>query len=517
MSNELRIISAAVSDRGLSEKRPQNEDSYLEMPASGIFAVADGVGGAQAGEVASQMAMEIIGEAFANSSPANDAEEVMRAAIERANSAIYQMAQELPQLANMASTVVALHLGGDIATIAHVGDSRVYSVDRGGELSRQTDDHSVVAEEVRAGRMTEEQAENHPSKNVISRALGAEPTVDIDIRTVMVEPGTSFLLCSDGITRHVGDAEIKGVLTFGGDPVDVCEYLRGLCYERGAEDNLTAVVVKTASMNGAADSPEPQSVADSDDDEPTIATARSPWDEKALDDDDELLELNTGEFKKPSFEEPVAHPPASEEVEQEYADEAQPVEDAAFSGNDTPFTMFGGTAEESDVEEAAPRASSGGKVLTAVVCLLLGAGLGLAAYHFGIAPRLADPAPTQPLTEMRAANIPLSAFEENRRSVDKDPAGYIQKFPAPQDAEDYYLVGRAYLMTGDYVKARAAFVSAREKLNEADPTNLDVLRDDIAIMMAVTNDTTIQTILKKEFQPTASPAANSNTNTNANR
>src|SRR5947209_5384291 len=206
MDNDLHISSAAVSERGLSDKRPENEDSYLEMPAIGIFAVADGVGGAQAGEVASQMAVEILGEAFSNLSSTSDAETAMLAAMEKANSAIFQMAHELPQLASMATTIAALHLKGNIATIGHVGDSRVYRVDPEGQIHRETDDHSVVAEEVRAGRMTEEQAENHPSKNVISRALGAEGTVQPDLKTIMVEPGTSFMLCSDGITRHVSDA-----------------------------------------------------------------------------------------------------------------------------------------------------------------------------------------------------------------------------------------------------------------------------------------------------------------------
>src|SRR5215203_5018149 len=104
--NNFQIYSASVSDRGLSQKRPQNEDSFLEMKNLGLFAVADGVGGAQAGDVASQMAVEILGEAFVNQSANQDAEDVMRAAIERANSAIYQMASDLPQLASMATTLV---------------------------------------------------------------------------------------------------------------------------------------------------------------------------------------------------------------------------------------------------------------------------------------------------------------------------------------------------------------------------------------------------------------------------
>src|SRR2546421_11164674 len=114
MDQEIVISSAAVTDRGLSEKRPENEDSYLEVPSTGIFAVADGVGGAEAGEVASQMAMEILGEAFANVPVSADAETVMRAAIERANTAIFQMSHELTQLSNMATTIVALHLQGNI-------------------------------------------------------------------------------------------------------------------------------------------------------------------------------------------------------------------------------------------------------------------------------------------------------------------------------------------------------------------------------------------------------------------
>src|SRR5580765_7688994 len=125
MDSNFHISSGSVSDRGLSEERPQNEDSYLEMGQCGLYAVADGVGGAQAGDVASQMAMEILAEAFTNRQDDADAETVMRAAIGRANSAIFQMAHELPQLSSMATTVVALHLADDIATIGHVGDSRL--------------------------------------------------------------------------------------------------------------------------------------------------------------------------------------------------------------------------------------------------------------------------------------------------------------------------------------------------------------------------------------------------------
>jgi PPM family protein phosphatase len=155
--NSLKFTSSAVTDRGLSEKRPQNEDSYLEMPECGLFSVADGVGGAQAGDVASQMAMEILGEAFTNLPEGGDVEELMEIAISRANGAIYQMSTDLPQLSTMATTIVALHIAENIATIGHVGDSRIYRLDSRGNLYRETQDHSVVEEEVRAGRMTRHQ------------------------------------------------------------------------------------------------------------------------------------------------------------------------------------------------------------------------------------------------------------------------------------------------------------------------------------------------------------------------
>ena len=197
MENRFRLTSSSVSDRGLSDKRPVNEDSFLDMRELGLFAVADGVGGAQAGDVASQMAMEILSEAFANRRENTDAEDVMRIAIQSANQAINQMSVEIPQLSSMATTIAAIHVQDNIATVAHVGDSRVYRILPDGSLRRETADHSVVEEEVRAGRMTPEQALVHPSRNVISRALGAEPTVDVELKTIMIESATMFLLCSE--------------------------------------------------------------------------------------------------------------------------------------------------------------------------------------------------------------------------------------------------------------------------------------------------------------------------------
>src|SRR5207302_5018642 len=130
-----------------------------------------------------------------------DIEDLMDIAIHSANRSIFEMAHDHPKLSAMTTTVVALHLDGHIATIGHVGDSRLYRLSPDGQLHRETADHSVVEEEVRAGRMTPEQAAHHPSKNVISRALGAEESVEVDMKTIEVEDGTRILLCTDGITR----------------------------------------------------------------------------------------------------------------------------------------------------------------------------------------------------------------------------------------------------------------------------------------------------------------------------
>src|SRR6476620_1750909 len=247
----LEVQSAALSDRGLNERRPLNEDAFLHDPERTIFAVADGVGGAEAGEVASQTAIEVLDEAFRHQTEGADVEDLMELAIQRANSYIHQMAQEHARFSMMATTIVALHLDGNLATIGHVGDSRLYRLTPDGHLERETEDHSIVEEEVRAGRMTPEQAANHPSKNVISRALGAEDGVEVDMKTIEVEDGTEFLLCTDGITRHVSDAELRQLLVLNDDLKSICEQLKERCYERGAEDNLTVVLVRVGARIAA--------------------------------------------------------------------------------------------------------------------------------------------------------------------------------------------------------------------------------------------------------------------------
>ncbi len=526
MDTTYSITSSSVSDRGLSELRPQNEDSFAELPEHGLYVVADGVGGAAAGEVASQMAVEMLSEAFANRSGGQDPEAVMRIAISQANSAIFQMSQELPQLSNMATTVVAVHVDGDSATVAHVGDSRLYRVDREGDLHADTDDHSVVADEVRAGRMTPEQAENHPGRNVISRALGAEPTVEIDLKTIYIEPGTALLLCTDGITRHVTDAEIKGVLTFGGEPADVCEYLKKLCLERGAEDNFTAVVVKVA-QSGAHP---PLRTTFDEGEEPTVAAARPPIAVSDPDDDDELLELDTLEMERRAetleFEatdpdigdaEPEPRPEiaAAEPIEIDEPTHEEPRPAAVSETVDgSEFSMFGSSATDTDEPGQSSTAS---RYLAALGILVLGSLIGLGIYHFVLAPKpTAAPPVGDALSVMKTEDIAFSSFEKLRRTVDADPAAYVKEVPSAQGAEDHYLIGRAYLLLGDFPRARLAFVAAQKELPRSEPANAKVLQADVATALMIVNDPALQVRFKQELEAAGRLAAGANANTNAN-
>jgi len=527
MENNFRFASASVSDRGLSDKRPVNEDSYLELSELGLFAVADGVGGAQAGDFASQMAMETLGEAFRNLPQNFDAEQALRIAIEHANQSIFTMSNELPQLASMATTIAALHVNGNIATIAHVGDSRVYRVEPDGSLKRETADHSVVEEEVRAGRMTPEEALVHPSRNVISRALGAEETVDIDIKMTMVEPGTMFLLCSDGITRHLADAEIERLFNDEIEPKILCEQMKEICYDRGAEDNLTAVVVRVSSRVAddctAPAGVEPTPVTEAEqilelDEEETVATARSPFDEPITD------EEKTPAVAEPEpepddesylLEEPVAEePPAS--IPTEYSSSsivvpatqgAEVAPAAVPASTNVPFSYA--------LEDEKPAASSGW--FRSILFLLLGGAMGFAALWFW---QQYNPQPQVPvLNDTKGSNITMVVFEETRREVDRAPERFrAAKAATPKTPDDHYFLGRAHLLEGNYVEAQRQFAQAKEKLEAADPENAKVLANEIAMGIAIANNPAVAEAFAKEIAARNQPAnaANSNANINPN-
>ncbi|MCD9188023.1 MAG: protein phosphatase 2C domain-containing protein [Pyrinomonadaceae bacterium] len=531
MEENFQYISAAVTDKGLSEKRPQNEDSYLELNKSGLFAVADGVGGAQAGEVASSMAMEILGEAFVNMQNNGDAEEVMKAGIEKANSAIFQMSHDLPSLSTMATTIVAVHLAGNIATIGHVGDSRLYRVDGNGNIYRETQDHSIVEEEVRAGRMTAAQAANHPSRNVISRALGAEATVEIDLKTIMFEPNTTFLLCSDGITRHIEDVEIRELLNTYLHPSEICQQMKNICYSRGAEDNLTAVIVRVTSQLANAFSDDNQGTA-TDFEEPTVATAR-PVSSAVSDSQvsDTFDDAPTQDLRLPDSIQNQIQPVSNIETKQPEADyQTQFVETTAPESTNYVEPVEETIAEpekpvavqskfDSDALELQDESSGGflGKLVSALIFLIIGAGIGAGGYFLYASKQPQVQVQPQPITEMKTPNIPFSGFEENRRNVDANPQKFLEANSAgPQDAEDYYLIGRAYILTRRYPEAKQAFTEAKNRLGQTADVNSKILATEIAGYLAIINDPFAQKAFEKDIQ-TLYPATQSDSNINANR
>ncbi|HTG16329.1 MAG TPA: protein phosphatase 2C domain-containing protein [Blastocatellia bacterium] len=231
-----------VCDRGLNPKRPVNQDRFLSVPERGLFAVFDGVGGQQAGEVASQTAAETIEEALAHTTADSSVELVSRA-IRFANRDIFEMAESDPAYKTMATTVALLHIDQDRATVAHVGDSRVYRLEDG-RFYRETVDHTDFNDAVKAGLLTRDQASSHGRSNVINRALGVDRDVEVEVKQITLRDGARFLLCSDGIYRHLSDEEIAGVLAGNKDPQRAADELKRLVHERGADDNLTAVVVQ---------------------------------------------------------------------------------------------------------------------------------------------------------------------------------------------------------------------------------------------------------------------------------
>ena len=198
----LRIAEVAVrSDTG--RQRNANEDSYLTRAP--LFVVADGMGGAQAGEVASKAAAE----SFAGELPQAPPERLLEETIEAANRTIHELARKDPELAGMGTTTTAaiVDLEAEEVAIGHVGDSRAYRL-RGGKFEQLTRDHSLVEEMRRKGQLTDAQAEDHPQRSIITRALGPEPEVQVDVQTVPAQDGDVFLICSDGLTTMLDDEAI---------------------------------------------------------------------------------------------------------------------------------------------------------------------------------------------------------------------------------------------------------------------------------------------------------------------
>ena len=216
-------------------KRRHNEDAYVIEPP--LFAVADGMGGAKAGEVASGLAAAALKENDGGSG----GEERVTALIQEANRRVFTRANEDREAAGMGTTMTVALVEGDRVAFGHVGDSRAYRI-RDGEIEQLTDDHSLVAELVRGGKLTPEEAESHPQRSVITRAVGTEPDVDVDTFTIEPQPGDLFLICSDGLTDMVDDVTIiRSIENHRGDLDAAAKALVGAANRGGGEDNITVV------------------------------------------------------------------------------------------------------------------------------------------------------------------------------------------------------------------------------------------------------------------------------------
>ena len=249
------IEAFGVTDVG--RKRKHNEDAYaLDVSDEGLFIVADGMGGHAAGEVASKITVDTVGEFIAATRQKEEAtwpfkynhelafnSNRLAIAIEKANERVMAAVTAQPWLKGMGTTVVAGLLDGKILSLAHVGDSRAYRY-RGGKLSRLTDDHSWVHEQVAAGILTEEEAKSHPLKNVVTRALGGGPSVSPDLQELSFETDDVFLFCSDGLTTMLSDEEIRDAVSAEQDPQKLCERLVEMANEKGGVDNITVVVAR---------------------------------------------------------------------------------------------------------------------------------------------------------------------------------------------------------------------------------------------------------------------------------
>ncbi len=251
----MRITSCGMTDVGL--KRGHNEDNYLINEELNLFVVADGMGGHAGGEYASAIAVNTVEEivtsleveglpAGADDEDLSDPVEITRHklshAIRLAGRRIHEKATEQPEYHGMGTTAVVLQVEGSNAYVAHVGDSRLYLL-RDGKVEQVTEDHSLIAEKIRHGLITEEEAKTHRMRNVITRSLGYQEDVEVDLQVRAVRRGDCYLLCSDGLSGHVSGEEMGEMMAQYG-PQQAARNLIELACERGGEDNITTVIAR---------------------------------------------------------------------------------------------------------------------------------------------------------------------------------------------------------------------------------------------------------------------------------
>jgi protein phosphatase len=258
----LRVKACGLSDIGLT--RLHNEDYFEIDPRHRLYVVADGMGGHNHGEVAAQIAVQAIRDFVARSADRDTTwpfgaearlarhSNLLKMAVRTAHDNVLRAIRRDGSLYGMGTTVVGLLLSGTTAAVAHVGDSRAYRL-RDGRLDQLTQDHTWVNEQVVAGFLSKEQARSHPLKNVVTRALGGESDVLVDVREVEVEPGDLYLLCSDGLTGMLSDADIHDRLASGRSLHEICRSLINDSNARGGIDNVTVVLLAIEADDGRAE------------------------------------------------------------------------------------------------------------------------------------------------------------------------------------------------------------------------------------------------------------------------
>ena len=251
----MKITYKAVSDVG--RKRKGNEDSLFVNPEQHLFVVADGMGGHAAGEIASKVAVDAINEFVCLTGgdeeitwPFGLDENIsydgnrLKTAIRYANRKVLEATKEKSEYEGMATTVAAVLVDGDAANLGHVGDSRVYLM-RDGEITQLTSDHSWVNEQIQSGVISPDQARTHPLRNVVTRALGGKPDLQVDMQQHKAKAGDILILCSDGLTTMIPDEDIARVVReSGGDVEKAAQALVASANAKGGEDNITVLLIR---------------------------------------------------------------------------------------------------------------------------------------------------------------------------------------------------------------------------------------------------------------------------------
>jgi serine/threonine protein phosphatase PrpC len=232
--------AASITDPG--RVRRTNEDNLFADEALGLFIVADGMGGHAGGEVASRLAIATISELMKARLTEGDAESLIRSAIEQANALIHAQAEADPTLHGMGTTLVLALCRGDAIHLAHLGDSRAYLI-HNGSIQRLTEDHSLVAQMVRSGQLTAEEAPRFHLRNVVTRSLGNQKLIEPDLAVVEWNAGDFLLLCSDGLTNMVDESELRSLIAGGGADLErSCREAVDRANQNGGRDNITAVL-----------------------------------------------------------------------------------------------------------------------------------------------------------------------------------------------------------------------------------------------------------------------------------